>query len=232
MMVVIALVLYIASNILMLLAHVPLRIAVVQSLLEALQVDYPIIPQSMLGSPLLVIADVLNVFVFALIAVVLAALFYKLMSNVHVRDQIVLSRIRKLSGHVIVVPFNGFAKLLLKELRRNGIKAVTITPNKNSLASLYDNGELALLGDIKYADAFESAKIDNASFVVACSDDDMQNALIAITAKTANPHIGVIAKVSNEADIPKLNMAGAYKLIMPEVIAGENIGDEIARRVS
>ena len=230
--VIIALVLFVTANVLMLLAHVPLGIAVAQNILEALQVNYVLIPQSMIGNTLLVIADILNAFVFALFTVVIAAWFYRFMSSVSVRERIALSRIRGLSGHVIVVPFNGFAKLILEDLRHSGIKAVTITSDKNSLARLYNTGELALLGNVKYTDAFESARIDRASFVVACSDDDMQNALIAITAKTANPHIGVIAKVSNEANIPKLNMAGAYKLIMPEVIAGESVGNEIARRTS
>ena len=232
LVIIVALALFVASNILMLLAHVPFGIAVTQSLLEALQVNYLLIPQDMLSNALLVVADILNVFVFALFSVVFAAWFYQFMSNVRVREKIALSKIRGLSGHVIVVPFNGFAKLLMSELRSKGIKAVTITSDRNALARIYDAKELALPGDIKYADAFDSVGIGRASFVVACSDNDMQNAMIAITAKTANPHIGIIAKVSSEADIPKLNIAGAYKLIMPEVIAGESVGNEIAKRVS
>ncbi len=232
MVIIVALALFIVANILMLVAHVPFRIAVTQSILEALQVNYLLIPEHMLDNTLLVIADILNVFVFALLTVVFAAWFYQFMSSVRFREKIVLSKIRKLSGHVIVVPFNGFAKLLMEDMRTKGIKAVTITSDRNALSRLYDNKELALLGDIKYADAFESVGISKASFVVACSDNDMHNAMIAITAKTANPHIGVIAKVSNEANVSKLNIAGAYKLIMPEVIAGESVGDEIAKRVS
>jgi voltage-gated potassium channel len=232
MMIAIALALFAASYALTLLAHVPPGIAAAQNILEALQVDYVAIPQPMLGNALLVVADVLNVFVFAFLAVVFAAVFYKLMSNVHLREMLVLSKVRSLSGHVIVVPYNGFAKLLLRDLRHNGIKAVTIVLDRNALVSLQNSGELALLGDVKYTDAFESAGVKRASFVVACGNDDMQNTLIAITAKTANPHIGIISRVSGEQSIPKLNMAGAYKLIMPEVIAGENIGDEIAKRVS
>ncbi len=232
MVIIVALTLFITANILMLLAHVPFGIAVAQSILEALQVNYLLIPEGMLSNTLLVIADILNVFVFALLTVVFAAWFYRFMSNVHVREKIVLSKIRNLSGHVIVVPFNGFAKLLMEDMHKKGIKAVTITSDRNALSRLYDARELALLGDIKYADTFDSVGIGKASFVVACSDNDMHNAMIAITAKTANPHIGVIAKVSSEANIPKLNIAGAYKVVMPEVIAGESVGDEIAKRAS
>ena len=232
MVIIVALTLFITANILMLLAHVPFGIAVAQSILEALQVNYLLIPEGMLSNTLLVIADILNVFVFALLTVVFAAWFYRFMSNVHVREKIVLSKIRNLSGHVIVVPFNGFAKLLMEDMHKKGIKAVTITSDRNALSRLYDARELALLGDIKYADTFDSVGLGKASFVVACSDNDMHNAMIAITAKTANPHIGVIAKVSSEANIPKLNIAGAYKVVMPEVIAGESVGDEIAKRAS
>ncbi len=232
LVIIVALVLFVAANCLMLIAHVPFKIAVAQSVLEALQVNYLLIPQDMLNNSLLVVADILNVFVFALLTVVFAAWFYSFMSNVRVSEKIALSKIRNLKGHVIVVPFNGFARVLMDELQKKGMNAVTITSDRNVLARLHDKKELALLGDIRYADAYESVGIDRASFVVACSDNDMQNAMIAITAKTANPHIGVIAKVSSEASIPKLTVAGVYKLVMPEVVAGEDVGNEIIKRFS
>jgi voltage-gated potassium channel len=231
LVIIVALALFIAANCLMLLAHVPFKIAAAQSVLEALQVNYLLIPQDMLNSTLLVVADILNVFVFALLTVVFAAWFYQFLSNVRVSEKIALSKIRNMQGHVIVVPYNGFARMLMDELQKSGMKAVTITSDRNVLAKLQDRKELALLGDIRYADAYESVGIDKASFVVACSDNDMQNAMIAITAKTANPHIGIISKVSSEVNIPKLTVAGVYKLVMPEVIAGENVGDEIVRRL-
>ncbi len=221
-----------AASVLLILAGVAPVVAVSQNLLEALHINYLLIPMSLLDNPLVLAADMLNAIVFVLFTVALAAWFYSLIGSFSVREHVVLSKIRKMKDHVIVVPYNGFSKLLLEELRRNRIAAVTITTDKRQLPHLYDAGELALHGSPKYAEAFETAQIDRARFVLACSDADMQNALIAITAKTANSGIGVIARVSSEEAMPKLSIAGAYKLIMPEIVAGESIGNEIAKRVS
>ena len=45
------------------------------------------------------------------------------------------------------------------------------------------------MGDLRSIETFEIAGIDRARCVVACGKDDIQNALVSITAKTANPDI-------------------------------------------
>jgi voltage-gated potassium channel len=95
----------------------------------------------------------------------------------------------------------------------------------------HNENEFAIAGDIKSMDVFEIAGIKRARCLVACSKDDIQNALIAITAKTANPHIKIIVRAENEENVVKLMRAGAHKVIVPGKTAGVDMGNEIVKRV-
>lgn len=206
--------------------------ALLVNLLGSLQVYYGIITvQNPLANPLLLVANLLDTVIFAMLTVIFAAWFYEFISNINLKERGVLGRLKSLESHIIVVPYNSFSNTLLKEFRDAKIKAVTIATSRRELLPLYRQNELAIAGDIKQFETFETAGIAKAKYVIACSEDDLQNALIAITAKTANPRIKVISRVTKEEDIPKLDMAGAYKMILPEVTAGEKIGEEILKRI-
>ena len=132
---------------------------------------------------------------------------------------------------MIVVPSNGFARALLKELKGSSIEAVAIAENRREMRQVHNEGLFAIAGDIKSMDTFEIAGIKRARCLVACSKDDIQNALIAITAKTANPRINIIARADLEENRVKLMSAGAHVVIVPGKTAGVDIGNEIVKRV-
>ncbi|MDE1868460.1 MAG: NAD-binding protein [Candidatus Micrarchaeota archaeon] len=206
--------------------------ALLINLLGSLQVYYGIVTiQHPLTDPLLLVANLIDTVIFAMLTVILAAWFYEFISGFSIRGRGVRGRLKSMHEHIIVVPYNPFAATLLKEFKGSGIKAVTIATNRRELLPLYKLNELAISGDIKESGTFEAAGISKAKYVIACSDDDLQNALITITAKTANPKVRIITRVTKEDDIPKLDMAGAYKMILPEVTAGEKIGEEILKRI-
>ena len=68
--------------------------------------------------------------------------------------------------------------------------------------------------------------------MIACSEDDTENALIVITAKAANRGIKVVARVESEDDIAKLDKAGAYRTVMPEATAGAEIGGILVKKLA
>jgi voltage-gated potassium channel len=159
----------------------------------------------------------------------LATWFVNLISGFSIKGKILLSRIGRTKDHVIIAPFNPLAQALMIDLKEAGIKSVVITENKSDLPELHDQNAMALVGVIKSTEVFETAGIRRAKYVIACSDDDLQNALITVTAKNANPRIKIISRVSDEADIPKLSIAGAYWMIKPEITAGEKVADELLK---
>ncbi|MDE1833587.1 MAG: NAD-binding protein [Candidatus Micrarchaeota archaeon] len=228
-LIVIAVALFVLSTTLTMFAGVNPALAIIANALQSLQIPYNILSYSSAANPFELISNLMDTVVFALITVIMATWFYGFITSVSIKERFVLSRIRKLSGHVVVAPYNGFARELMRSLREQRIDAVAMVENRREMLSLVHQNELAVVGDLKYKDSFEAAGVDRARYIVAASDDDLENALIAITAKTVSPHVRVITRVNREENIPKLDMAGAYKMIMPEITAGELIGEELTK---
>lgn len=223
--------LFIASLILSIAAGVGIGTALIENSLDSLQVSYYFVNFGEASNIFFFMSKLLDASIFPLLTVLLASWFFDFINNFNFKERIILSRIRKLKGHVIVVPYNGFAKALLSRLKEQGIKSVTITQNRRELKQLYKEDHMAINGDLRSVDTFEFAGIGKSLCVIACSKDDMQNALISITAKTANPDINVIVRANKEDDLYRLEKAGAYKTILAETTAGIDIGNEIVNRL-
>ena len=205
--------------------------ALLDSALDALDVSYVLVPFALASNPLTFLAKILDAGIFPILAVMLAAWFFDFINSVNLRERGVLSRLKRMEGHVIVVPSNGFARSLLKELKDSSVESVAIAENKYEMRQAHDDGLFAIAGDIRSMDTFEIAGIKRARCLVACSKDDIQNALIAITAKTANPRIKIIVRAEKDENRVKLMRAGAHKVIVPGNTAGIDIGNEITKRV-
>jgi Trk K+ transport system NAD-binding subunit len=52
-----------------------------------------------------------------------------------------------------------------------------------------------------------------------------------ITAKTINPNIKIISRVNDEDNIPQISRTNVNKIIIPDIAAGEKIGEEIINKI-
>jgi len=230
-MILIVLLIYASSVVITVFAGICLRIAILDSAFDSLQVSYNLIQFSSASNPLILVSKLLDAVIFPILTVVLAAWFFDFINNINLREMFVLSKVNKLDNHVILAPYNSFTKSLLAELKSAGIDAVTIVQSKHELLELYKENHLAIDGDIRSVETFDIARISRSRCVVACGKDDIENALISITAKTANPNVKIIARVNKEEDVRRLEMAGARRTIMTGLSAGEDIGEEISKRL-
>jgi voltage-gated potassium channel len=205
--------------------------ALLDAALDSLEVSYVLIPFAVAANPLILLAKILDAGIFPILAVILAAWFFDFINSINFRERTTLSRLKRMSGHVIVVPSNSFARALLKELKSSSIEGVAIAENRREMRQIHNENLFAIAGDIKSMDTFEIAGIKRARCLVACSKDDIQNALIAITAKTANPRIKIIVRADKDENRVKLMRAGAHKVIVPGNTAGIDMGNEIVKRV-
>jgi voltage-gated potassium channel len=177
------------------------------------------------------VANLLDAFVFALLAVAIATIFFRFINGIDLGRRGALARIKRMKEHVIIAPYNGFASALMKELKPSGVPFVVITDNEAEAHKLYEKKVPAIIGIVASSDAFRTAGIGKAKLVIACDDNDTQNALICVTAKSANPRIRLLSRVSRLDSIPKLSKAGAHRMILPEVVTGTKLGEEISKVV-
>ncbi len=222
--------LFIISFALLIVSGIDPRLAFVWNVLSSLDINFNFLPATAASQPLVLLASLLDAFTFAVVAVALATMFFDGIKQLNLTKRVVLSRVRRIKQHIIMVPYNSFAQSLSKELEANGQKIVIITDSEAEARKLYKRGELAIVADPKDIESFKAAGIERARYVVACSDEDIQNALIIITAKTANSRAKIISRANDFDNVPRLRTAGAYRMIMPEVSTGIEIGEEIIKR--
>jgi voltage-gated potassium channel len=227
----IVVVFYVASIMISIFAGIGPKLAFIDNTLDSLQVNYSLLQFASASNPLILFSKLLDAVIFPILTVVLAAWFFDFINNINLRERLMLSKVNKLEGHVIVVPYNSFAKSVLEELKSAGIKAVTITQNKREMIGLYKEGELAIDGDLRSVETFDIARINKAKYVIACGKDDIENAMISITAKTANPYVQIISRVNKEENLTRLESAGAHKTVLTDSTAGADMGNEIVKRL-
>ena len=227
----VAAVLFVVSVLITIAAGVGAGVALVWNVLASLYIYYDLIPANLVNTPPIFVASLLDAFVFALFAVFLATWFTELIRSINISERFALSRIKRLKNHVIIVPYNSFSMTLVEEMQRAGMEFVVMAGDQLQAARLYSKKVLAVVGTVRGEDSFKNAGIERASYVIACEDDDVKNALIAIAARDANHSISVLSRVIEEENMPKLDKAGASWVIIPSVTAGVSIGNEIVKRV-
>ncbi|MFI5412730.1 MAG: potassium channel family protein [Candidatus Micrarchaeales archaeon] len=223
--------LFVVTYLMLIASGVDPFIALIWNVLASLDVNFALLPSTLISKPFVLLASFLDAFIFALFAVALAAIFFDFIKQINIKKRFVISKIRKVKQHIIIVPFNNFALSLAKELKAAGQTCVIITENETDSHRVYRQNDLAIVGDPKNIEAYNIAGIGRAKYVIACADEDLQNALISVTAKSANARAKIISRVTDYDNISKLKSAGAFRMIMPEVTAGTELGGEIIKRI-
>lgn len=205
--------------------------ALVWNTLGSLSIVFYTLPEQSAGNIFVLVANLLDVFVFALITVLLASVFYDALRGSGMHERRVLKRIRALRGHTIIAPYNAFAQTLVDRFKGSEARCVVITRDQKSAARLNREGVLAIAGNPDSTEMLDAAGIANAKYVVACSDKDLENTLISIAAKATNSGVRIISKLAAQENMPKLSRAGTYKLVMPELAAGAALADAVLKKI-
>ncbi len=230
MLVYIGLLMFFISFMLLLISGVSPGTALLWNILSSLQVNFQLLPIAFESSPLVPIVGVINAFVFAIWAAAFATMFFDMIKRFRMSRILGLSKIRNLENHVVLAPANSFAEYVANELAQINVKSVAIAEREHDAFHFARRKHMAVIGSPKSQESFEIAGAKRAIYVVACDEDDVQNALITVAAKSANPRIRVISRINDVDSIPKLGMVGVYRTIMPEITTGVAIGSELAKQ--
>jgi voltage-gated potassium channel len=139
----------------------------------------------------------------------------------------VKAEIDKLENHVIVVGFGRIGLMLAKGLAAGGVKFVIIEQNEKRAAEVRELGYLSLVGDATDETALADAGIARARTLATVLPNDAANVFIALSARSMNPKIEIIARGELPSTEGKLLQAGANRVVMPTHIGAERIAELI-----
>ncbi|WP_137682680.1 NAD-binding protein [Haloarcula mannanilytica] len=125
-------------------------------------------------------------------------------------------------NHVLVLGYGDLTEPIIEELT-GAIEFVVITPDTETATRLQQQDIAVLTADPSDEEPMQRAGIDDATAVVAATNDDAQDALAILTAQTLNPEVNIVAAATDRENIEKLRRAGADTVISPSVLGGHLI---------
>jgi len=130
------------------------------------------------------------------------------------------AQINSLRDHVIVCGYGRTGKRVALELRQRRVPYVVVEMNPTPLADVQREREPHIEGDAANDDILHLAGIDHARALVSAVDSDERNVYIVLTARSLNPRLFIVARSSYPDSVPKLERAGANRVVSPYSASG------------
>ena len=142
-------------------------------------------------------------------------------------------RLTHLEGHIIVAGCGRTGRFCVEELVALDRPFVVIDLDENLLLRMneerYRGKLLYVVGDATEDHDLIAAGVERASGLVAALSEDRDNVFVALSARTLNPRLQIVAKSLSVENEPKLIKAGANKLVSPHRIGGFRLVSELVR---
>ncbi len=131
--------------------------------------------------------------------------------------------IDSLENHYILCGYGRTGRQIAIEFQEEGIPFVIIDIDPEQVEIAKQTGYIAVNGDATLDESLLGVKIDKALCLVAALRSDADNLYTILSAKTLNPKIRGVARVSTEEAIQKLQRAGADAVISPYITGGKRL---------
>ena len=142
-----------------------------------------------------------------------------------------MSKFQRTVNHVVVCGYTNVTESIMDELRERHVPFIIIEPRDDVFAMLQTTGVDILHGDPTERHTLEQANLPNAAAVIAATDSDATNTLIAITARGLRDsdqqgQFRIIARAEDEENIEKLRHVGADEVISPSTLGGRMMASQ------
>lgn len=157
------------------------------------------------------------------------AAFVELLANVDIKSKIEGITAKRLKNHVIICGYSMLAERLCKDLKKTKEHFVIIDNDAEKVNQLRDLNYNVIEGDFTSRKVLDSASLSNARAVVFATESDFVNLLGIVTARHMYPKVEIISRAKSESSVRKLQRGGADLCLVPEVVAGIELGETIVK---
>jgi len=131
-------------------------------------------------------------------------------------------KINKLQNHIIIAGYGRTGKQAVKKLKNYSRKVVLVDMKKPEDDKLVDYEKVFFMeGDATKDEILLKAGIERASTLISTLHTDADNLFVVLSSRQLNPQLKIVSRAANEKTADKMKLAGADRIIMPEVIGGE-----------
>ncbi len=138
------------------------------------------------------------------------------------------NKIKKLKDHVIIVGYGRTGKQAVKKLKDYNKKVVVIDVNKPEEDDFIDYENVYFIeGDATKDEILQNANIQAARGLITTINNDAENLFVVLSSGQLNPKLKIVSRASSEKSKDKMKLAGADRVILPEVIGGEHMASMV-----
>ena len=141
-------------------------------------------------------------------------------------------RIREMKNHYIITGFGRVGHQVAADFDAGKQPYVVIDSKPDTIRELEPKGVPHFVGDATLDETLEEAGIRRAKGLVACSDSDVANVYVTLSARALNPSLYIVARAAQAETEKKLRMAGANRVISPYLISGRRMAAMAVRPVT
>ena len=134
--------------------------------------------------------------------------------------------ISQLSGHVVVCGWGRVGRAAARDLLASGKRVVVIDSDPERIADLR---EPTVLGDATLDDTLRAAGIERASALIAALAEDSANLFVTLSGRTLNPTMFIVARARQDDSVPKLQRAGADRVVNPQELGALRMASFVVR---
>jgi len=140
--------------------------------------------------------------------------------------------IREMKDHYIICGFGRVGHQVAEDFNAAGIPYVIIDSKPETITELEPRGIPALVGDVTSDSILEEAGIRRAKGLVACSDSDVTNVYVTLSARAINPSLFIVARAGQHETERKLQIAGANRTVSPYFISAKRMAAMVSKPVA
>lgn len=135
-------------------------------------------------------------------------------------------KIEALEAHFVLCGFGRVGRAVVAEYRQHGVGVIVIEIDPRSAEELEDLGVPYLIADPQNDGILEEAGIHRARGIICAVDSDAINAFIALSARTLNPDLVVVARAADPGSVSKLARVGADHVVSPYTLTGHRMATD------
>ena len=177
--------------------------------------------------PLLVLD---GVFKLGVIGFALAGVIY-IITNIDIGEKITLFKIKRHKSKVIICGYSPMSEILVKKLNSEGISHTVIDRDVTKVENLVNSGMSAIYGNFADERVLANTSLGRAEYIIFATEKDYENLLGIITVHHLNEKIKILSRARDQQAVPKMHRAGAMLCVVPEILAGLDMGRKIVSKM-
>jgi voltage-gated potassium channel len=173
----------------------------------------------------------INGLAYLILVTFITAKFVNILSKIDVQQREIKRKIDALNDHIIVCGYGKVGEKACEILENHTLAYVVVDRDPRVAKLLREKGVPVVQGDATHSKVLKLAGIERAAGLIAALGNDTKNLYITLTARELNPNLVIATRAVSEEVVTKMHRAGAHVVVLPEVIAGLELGKEVAEEV-